>query len=119
MDKKDIVNDIVENCGLNKEIFSNSTVIFKGREIKKIEYKSYTNSYEMNVQDVCKLILTDEQKREIRRIMDLENDKCKFAPENIIKSNGIDVSNNKLYADIMVDTYNLIKVLSNNKTRKY
>lgn len=115
---QEIINDMVEMCGINKEIFSNVTVVFKDREVKKIEYKSYTDSYEMNVQDICKVILTEKQKKELRRVMAIKSDKYKFATESIIKSNGIDVANNKLYADIMVDTYNMLKVLSDKEAGK-
>lgn len=105
---QDIVNDVVEKCGLDKEIFSNATTVFKGRIVKKIEYKRYTDSYEMNTQDVCKLFLTEEQKDELRKIMDVQNDGFKFVTEDIIAKNGIDIANGNLYADIMVDTYDLI-----------
>ena len=116
---QEIINDVVEVCGLNKEIFSNTTVIFKDREVKKIEYKSYTDSYEMNVQDICKVFLTEQQKNELRKVMAIKSDKYKFLTETIIKSNGIDIANNKLYADVMVDTYNMLKILSDNDVGKY
>ena len=104
---------------LKKDIFANSKVIFKDRVVKRIEYKAYTDRYEMNVQDVCKLFLNEEQKKELRRAMSVVTDKYKFVQEDIVKRKGTDVANNKLSADIMDDAYDMIKLLTNNNTGKY
>jgi hypothetical protein len=105
---QEIVNDIVEKCGMDASVFASSRIFFKKRKINKIAFSRYTNHYEMNVADICVLSLSEEQKSEIRKAVQNASPSFKLATLQEIKANGINVEQGKLDADIAVITYDYL-----------
>lgn len=103
-----IVDDFVERCSLNKELFADVKYVFKQRKIKKIEYSRFTDSYEMNVADVYVFCPTNEQMKALVELEDVQSNMFKVATYEEVKRNGTNVEKGKLYADIAPLAYNLL-----------
>ncbi len=108
-----IVEKIVKTCDLDENMFQNTKMTFKTRVVRPISFSRFTNHYEMVCCDVVVLEPTEEQYKELSKIVDKETEAYKFATLKNIQSHGVEPENNKRYADIIEGAYDLILAAKN------
>ena len=100
-----LVNMVIEQCPIDKDVFKSCTTKFKNRYIKQIQYSRFTNKYEMNLEDIVIFIPNEEQLKELKKLKNLNLQQFKFATLEEIKSNGVNTSKGIYKADIATNAY--------------
>ncbi len=104
-DSRDAIRERIENAGreFKEELVDNGILNWNkisyrycGRHITDLSYGEHFQIYEILLYDVVELIPTIEQERDLENLMQIDNDKYKFATADQITCLGVNTNANEL-----------------------
>lgn len=99
---EELIND-------NLHSFSVLKYICCGRHFTNVQFSEYSDSYELLLADIIYLQLTDEQRTEIRTVLQQNPSKFILADAESIKRNGVKSSTEDLHATIASHTRKILQ----------
>lgn len=107
----------------NMNDFSSIKYRYCGRHFTNIEFSKYFKCYEILLADIVELLPSDEQVKELQRLVDAEQDNYIFATAEEINSCGVKAGTHNLFENIADHSFKILqetelKLISNKRTGK-